>query len=192
MSYKTWWLLIHFVTLSKEEDDVCQDLCLFLCTSTSEESSHVYVCQIFSGSSLVLTAYSLASVPTKLKTCSCTSWHALSHSSPPPFISPLSHPHRYFSLFCLNQKHIVTKPDQVPWRDQILRHSYKHVVCALTLSSWFQTTNTEFLRPAIALISLISSIPKTSHHLCKEDSNINQDKSRVLEYRFIVTSDLET
>lgn len=39
-------------------------------------------------SSLVLTAYSLASAPTKLKTCSCTSWPAFSHASPPPLISP--------------------------------------------------------------------------------------------------------
>lgn len=110
------------------------------------------------------------------------------HSLSPPFTPPSL----FLTFFCLDQKYIVTKPDQAPWRDQILRHNYKHVVHALTLSSWFQTTNPEFWRPAIALISLTASIPKNSHHLCKADSNINQDKSRVLECRFIVTSDLET
>ena len=45
---------------TKEEEEVRPDLCLFLCTSAAEESSRVYVCQIFSGSSLALTAYSLA------------------------------------------------------------------------------------------------------------------------------------
>lgn len=110
IGYKTWWLPIYFVTLCKEEEDIRQDLCLFLCTSTAEESSHVYVCQIFSGSSLVLTAYSLASVPTKLKTCSCTSWHAFSRSSPPPLIfspPPPPPPSLFltFFFFCLDQKH---------------------------------------------------------------------------------------
>lgn len=88
--------LMSFLTLSKEQEDAYRDLCLFLCTSTTEESSHVYVCQIFSGTSLVLTAYSLASVPTKLKTCSCTSWHAFSHSSHLPIYSPLSLSHLCF------------------------------------------------------------------------------------------------
>lgn len=54
-------------------------------------------------SSLVLTAYSLASVPTKLKTCSCTSWHAFSHSSPPPLISPPPLPSISLSLSFLSR-----------------------------------------------------------------------------------------
>lgn len=146
MGYKTWWLPIYFVTLSKEEEDICQDLCLFLYTSTAEESSHVYVCQIFSGSSLALTAYSLASAPTKLKTCSCTSWHAFSHSSSPPPISPLSLPLSLFlTFFNLDQRHIGTKPDWAPRKDKhrILRHNYRYVgtfthTCTLSLSYFKQ------------------------------------------------------
>lgn len=45
---------MDFVTLSKKEEGVCQDLCLFLCTSIAAESSHVYVCQIFSSTFLHL------------------------------------------------------------------------------------------------------------------------------------------
>lgn len=54
-------------------------------------------------SSLVLTAYSLASAPTKLKTCSCTSWHAFSHASPPPLISPPPLPSISLSLSFLSR-----------------------------------------------------------------------------------------
>lgn len=85
----------------------------------------------------MLTAYSLVSAPMKLKTCSCTSWHAFSrpslHLSSPPFLSS-----SLFQTFFsgLDQKHIVTKPYRAPRRDKdwILRvttnmlhmHSHTH------------------------------------------------------------------
>lgn len=55
----------------------------------------------------------------------------------------------------------------------------------------FQTTKPLFCRLATSVFSVIVRIPQTRHHLCKEDSNINQDNPRVLECTFIVTSDLE-
>lgn len=130
-----------------------------------------------------------------------------------PFLVPPSTSHLppfspclYFKLFFgLDQKHIVTKPDWAPRRDKdwILRDDYKYVIHELTyahtLSSHLKqqkkkkqkTPSPLFWRLAISVISVIVRIPQASYHLCKEDSNINQDNPRVFECTFIVTSDLE-
>lgn len=63
------------------------------------------------------------------------------HPLSPPFHTPIV----ISNFFCLDQKHIVTKPGQAPWRDWILRHNYKHVHALTLYSSNFKqpTPNSE-------------------------------------------------